>query len=289
MAKEYKTPGAFRVALETRLKQQAEKENVPLASLRLKVAIERFLARLFSFPDPPWLLKGGYAMELRYRPRARTTKDIDLSVKSGEGDLKSRLEALRDELQLASERDLGDHFQFQVQAPNAELQGAPDGGARFPIVTLVAGRVFERFHLDVGFGDPLLSAPEVLAGQDFLEFAGIAPATALAISKPQQFAEKLHAYTFTWKDRVNTRTKDLVDMVMFVTLDPPDKEQLKAAIEETFRRRNTHPQPKELLPPPESWQATFAQMAEEAKLTTTDSVQGFHLVKEFLRELFVSG
>jgi hypothetical protein len=288
MAKEYKTPSAFRVALETRLKQQAEKEHVPLAPLRLKVAIERFLARLFSIPDPQWLLKGGYAMELRYRPRARTTKDVDLSAKSGAGDLKSRLEALREELQLASEKDLGDHFQFQVQAPDAELQGAPDGGARSPIVALVAGRVFERFHLDVGFGDPLLSAPEVLAGQDFLEFAGIAPATALAIPKTQQFAEKLHAYTFAWNDRVNTRTKDLVDMVMFVTLDPPDEEQLKAAIEETFRRRNTHPLPKELLPPPESWQATFAQMAEEATLTTTDYFEGFQLVNDFLREILAS-
>jgi hypothetical protein len=42
------------------------------------VAIERLLARLVVDKDPPWLLKGGYAMELRFRPKARTTSDIDL-------------------------------------------------------------------------------------------------------------------------------------------------------------------------------------------------------------------
>jgi hypothetical protein len=42
------------------------------------VAIERLLARLVVDKDPPWLLKGGYAMELRFRPKARTMSDIDL-------------------------------------------------------------------------------------------------------------------------------------------------------------------------------------------------------------------
>jgi len=40
--------------------------GVPLNTLRLKLVMERLLARLFAPPDPPWLLKGGYAMELRW-------------------------------------------------------------------------------------------------------------------------------------------------------------------------------------------------------------------------------
>ena len=82
MGKSFKTAAAFRTSLEERLKQLAGTSGAPISSLRLKVVIERLLARLFAASDPPWLLKGGYAMELRYRPRARTTKDIDLSVKT---------------------------------------------------------------------------------------------------------------------------------------------------------------------------------------------------------------
>ena len=80
MTKQFKDAAAFRASLEQRLKTTAETRGVNLNYLRLKLVIERLLARLFSSPTAPWLLKGGYAMELRYRPRARTTRDIDLSV-----------------------------------------------------------------------------------------------------------------------------------------------------------------------------------------------------------------
>lgn len=150
MGKSFKTAAAFRTSLEERLKQTATESGVQLNSLRLKFVIERLLARLFAASNPPWLLKGGYAMELRYRPQARTTKDIDLSVKTGEGVLAARLERIREEIQEAAERDLGDYFEFQIGMPSSELQGAPDGGARFPVNAPLAGRTFAKFHLDIG-------------------------------------------------------------------------------------------------------------------------------------------
>jgi hypothetical protein len=289
MGKSFKTAVAFRTSLEERLKHTAAESGVQLNSLRLKVVIERLLARLFRVESPPWLLKGGYAMELRYRPRARTTKDIDLSVKTGPGELAARLEQIRDELQQAADHDLADYFVFQVAKPSSELQGAPDGGARFPVTALLAGRVFAKFHLDIGFGDPLLAAPEELLGQDFLGFAGVAPAKVLAIPKPQQFAEKLHAYTLPWKDRPNTRTKDLVDLALFVTIDPPAKEEIRDAVEATFRLRNTHPVPNALPPPPEIWRETFSEMAKEVQLQTTDLDEGYRVVAEFWQEVLKVG
>src|SRR6476620_11507302 len=77
--KSYKTAGAFRTALETRLQTRAREEATDLQRLRRQVAFDRFLARMFSKgpkADYPWLLKGGYAMELRMHA-ARTTKDIE--------------------------------------------------------------------------------------------------------------------------------------------------------------------------------------------------------------------
>ena len=111
-------------------------------------------------PNPPWLLKGGYAMELRYRPRARTTRDIDLScLTSNEAELKDRLQAIREQLQAAAAIDLGDYITFLIEAPVTELDGAPGGGARFPCEAFLAGKTYGRFHIDLGFGDEMGTDP----------------------------------------------------------------------------------------------------------------------------------
>src|SRR5229473_1932245 len=82
--KKYATAAAFRRALEDRLQDIAGKESVDLQRLRRQVAFDRLLARLFQAAQPralPWVLKGGYAMELRIKA-ARTTKDIDLTMRN---------------------------------------------------------------------------------------------------------------------------------------------------------------------------------------------------------------
>jgi hypothetical protein len=187
MAKTFKTAAAFRQALEQRLKTAAQKRGIPLNTLRLKLTIERLLARLFAKPDAPWLLKGGYAMELRYRPNARTTKDVDLSIPNAldSAPLAKRIEHVRDQLQAVADLGQGDHFQFLIAAPRTELQGAPQGGARFPVEARLAGRLFARFHVDVGMGDTVYGNPERLMGDDLLAFAGLPAAQALAIPKAQ--------------------------------------------------------------------------------------------------------
>jgi len=54
----YLNAEAFRQSLETRLRTLATERRVQIQGLRLKIAIERLLAKLFAEPDPPWLLKG---------------------------------------------------------------------------------------------------------------------------------------------------------------------------------------------------------------------------------------
>src|SRR5919204_2322927 len=80
MPRKFGSAAAFKTSLEAHLRKRTEERKVPLSTLQLKFVIERLLARLFRNPDPPWLLKGGFAMDLRFRPRARTTKDVDLSI-----------------------------------------------------------------------------------------------------------------------------------------------------------------------------------------------------------------
>ncbi|MDB5289789.1 MAG: nucleotidyl transferase AbiEii/AbiGii toxin family protein, partial [Phycisphaerales bacterium] len=161
----------------------------------------------------------------------------------------------------------------------------PLGGARFPCEVTLAGRHYGRFHIDLGFGDVMTGEPERLTGEPLLEFAGIAPAVALAIPKAQQFAEKVHAYTFPWKDRINTRTKDLVDLVLLIERGGlPDAADLRRSLAATFRRRNTHSLPTDFPPPPESWATDYAAMASEAQLHSITLADGFPRVRDFWRD-----
>lgn len=285
MARRYDDPEAFRQALQARLRNAAAERKLGVQDLQLKFLIERLIARLFNDPSPPWVLKGGFAMELRYRPKARTTRDVDLTVGAASGTSSAdRFEAVRELIQEAAAIDLGDHLVFRIGASRGELPGAPLGGGRFPVEALLAGRTFGRFHVDVGIGDPLGGKPEELVGDDLLAFAGIPPARALAVPKPQQFAEKLHAYTFPWTDRENTRSKDLIDMVLLIERGDLDRAEVDAAIRETFSRRGTHPMPEQIGPPPASWEAEYQAMAMQTGLAADDLSEAYTVVCSFLTE-----
>src|SRR5437868_6252433 len=66
MARKFGSAAAFKTSLEAHLRKRAEERKVPLSTLQLKFVIERLLARLFRNPDPPWLLQGGFAMDVRW-------------------------------------------------------------------------------------------------------------------------------------------------------------------------------------------------------------------------------
>ena len=53
----YATSGAFRTALEDRLRKIAETEQIDLNRLRRQVSFDRLLARLFQSEAAPWALK----------------------------------------------------------------------------------------------------------------------------------------------------------------------------------------------------------------------------------------
>jgi predicted nucleotidyltransferase component of viral defense system len=287
--KSYKTAGAFRAALETRLQTRAREQGTDLQRLRRQVAFDRFLARMFSKGPKatyPWVLKGGYAMELRMHS-ARTTKDIDLTLHDGtrlSKDPKERDEQVRAMLQEAAATRFDDYFEFLVGEARDDLDGAPEGGSRYPVQARMDGRDFARFHVDVGVGDEVFEPLEIVTGEDWLGFGGLAPPSFPVISAEQQFAEKLHAYTLPRGERVNTRTKDLIDMVLLINGEALDKSTTAAAIRATFMKRATHDVPKELDPPPAEWEPVFDALAKECDLAM-ELREGFELVCKFTKTL----
>ena len=264
----YATASAFRIALETRLKAIAKEKGTDLQRLRRQVAFDRLLARLFQHRETPWVLKGGYALELRMN-QARTTKDIDLTLENpknlgaGDGPINERL---REELQEQTIVDHGDYFEFLIGEPMMDIEAAPYGGARYPVNARMDGRSFVKFHLDVGVGDFVLSPVETIETQDWLDFAGIKPPVIAMLSREQQFSEKLHAYTLPNRQAPNSRVKDLVDMVMLIERGDLDKDRVTESITATFGRRNTHPLHTPLEPPPEQWRPVYERLANECSL-----------------------
>lgn len=254
----YTSPSAFRQALEERLKTISRQEGTDFQRLCRQAAFDRFLARLVNEPTGDWILKGGYAMELRF-VTARSTRDLDFTLRAGNTD------SALDHLQLAGARDIGDFFSFRVGEAMMDLDAAPYGGARYPVESRLDGRTFVKFHVDVGIGDVILEPFEILTTRDWLAFAEIPSPSITMIAREQQFAEKIHAFTVP-RPSPNSRVRDLVDLHLLITSGSLDVSLCAEALRRTFERRNTHELPKELVPPPADWDRPFRVLAEECRI-----------------------
>lgn len=128
----YENATAFRQALEQRLKDRAHGDSARLVRDRKRVAFDRLLVRLLAVANGQWLLKGGFALDLRLLARARSTKDIDIEWRTGD-------EGLLDALLDAVGHDAGDFFAFAI-----ERAGVPEdrlgGSHRFRVSASLAGR-----------------------------------------------------------------------------------------------------------------------------------------------------
>jgi hypothetical protein len=90
-------------------------------------------------------------------------EDIDLTLQDGtrlSKDPEKRREQVRAMLQEAAATRLNDYFEFLVGEAREDLDGAPEGGIRYPVQAQMDGRDFARFHVDVGIGDAVLEPLE---------------------------------------------------------------------------------------------------------------------------------
>lgn len=155
--------------------------------------------------------------------------------------------------------DLGDWFVFAIERTSALDQLVDGAAVRYRIAATLAGRPFEQVTVDVGFGGPLPSVPEVVRGPDLLAFADIDPLAIPMLSLEQHVAEKLHAYTREYgAGRQNTRVKDLVDLALIQTVVTFEAGHLREALAVTFADRRLQPLPA-ALPPPQRLGANLPQ------------------------------
>jgi predicted nucleotidyltransferase component of viral defense system len=259
--REYATPAAFRAAVEIRLRNLARRRGAPAYILRRQAALERLMARLTRVAPDRWAIKGGFALETRLGERARVSVDLDADHAHG-------AEAARSDLQRAAIEDVGDQFGFVIVGTE-ELREAGVGLAiRYKLESSLGARPFEPLQVDVSNAppDPWDAQPARRPG--LLADLGLEPIDILLVPTERQVAEKLHAYTRTYKTGSTTRIRDLVDLLLIHQHERTDAVLLQEAIRRVFERRATHPIPAHLPPPPRTLAVSYRREAERVGIGT---------------------
>ena len=288
MTMRYKTDTAYRTALEERLRQRAEQDGEPILRLRKRVVFERCMVRLQQDKNSPWVLKGGFALELRLGNAARMTKDLDLTVDLGYfGAAMVTVSKLSDRMREDLRKDNDDRFAFRVtEGSEEELPTQGVKSYRFSVEARLDGRIFERITVDVGAGDPLIPPLEEVKGSDLLSFAGISVPTIRVTSRAQHFAEKVHALTRPFDDRINTRVKDLADLMLFTERGPPQPGEVKVAVTEIFGNRKTHEVPSRIEIPPATWSNSYSAMAAQLNLNERTIESATSRLNDYWKTIF---
>ena len=269
------TPAGRRTSLLVRMGNEARTAHVVARRIHLVVAIDRLLVRLLAAAPRQWVVKGGYANQLRRPDDARFTEDLDLKIDAG-------IDSAPELLASGFAVDLADDFSYEVAVPGAPLQGPPGGGLRFVVVARLAGSEIVRFKVDVSAADIVVGELDSYLSDPVLERLGFLRSRFPVYPISQHVAEKLHALTLP-RDVENTRVRDLVDLVWFIRHFTFRSEALAAACEATFQRRGTHSWPPVIGTPPASWTRPYASWRDGLNLADPTPAAAASSVRSFLQ------
>jgi predicted nucleotidyltransferase component of viral defense system len=247
--------------------------------------MERLLVRLQTHSPESWVLKGGVALELRLRERARTTIDMDLGLELEVATPASAIgEEILDRLYDAWEREMDDYFEFRIpRTTDSDLRIEGVNAHRFAIVVSLAGRIFDRFQLDVAPEEPGSLPTEEIEGSGLLRFAEIPIERFRSVALARHLAEKIHAYAHPRERR--TRVKDLLDILLIRELGLPATSAIRQEIAAVFGKRGAHPIPDTLPAPPPEWRVPFKAEAPRTGLGPMTLDQAEHQLDQLWKNL----
>jgi hypothetical protein len=209
----------------------------------------------------PFLVKGGFALELRFLGKARASQDIDMVLQLPMASIVQAVElALRD-------REW-DGFRFTFKRAAREREHV----MQVQIQAAYLGGPWCSLTVELGTGPQ--ENPEMVDAFSLEPFGLRTPDAVPCLNRFMQIAQKLHAVTEPTER--NARFRDLVDIVLIDTLLEQDDDRLLASIEETFQARGTHRWPTPVVIRPE-WRQPLTQMLEEMRIALTVDELGEYL------------
>lgn len=238
------------------------------------------LERSTGAAGPQFIVKGGVALELRLRNRARATKDIDVVLRDAEADLADTLE----------QAVTGDPYQGFSFRRKGEPLLLDNGAVNIEFAVTYRGQPWTSISVDVARAEASESDVEWLEAIVLTDAFGVTGPTLLPCL-PLRFhvAQKLHGMTLPPRPgKQNERFRDLVDLLLMEALVTHDYAAFREACELVFRSRNTHPWPPNLEAMPPHWAAPFTRLAEELELRETDVDTALIRVRSFVERILAA-
>jgi hypothetical protein len=230
------------------------------------------LERATANGHPHFLIKGGVALELRLRDRARATKDIDVVLQHPDADLARTLER-------ALTGDPYQGFSFRRKRDPLLLD---NGVVNMEFAVSYRGGVWASIAVDIARAESSESEVEWLKAIPLSDAFGVIGPDALpCLPLRLHVAQKLHGMTLPPRPgKRNERFRDLIDLLLMETL-VADYEGLREACEAVFRNRGTHSWPPS-IDLPEHWIEPVIRLAQELSLPIADAGSAMARVRAFV-------
>mgnify|MGYP005995087285 CR=1 FL=1 len=219
-------------SVRARLLNRAKAQNAEFNLILTRFALERFLYRLsVSGYRMQFLLKGALLFDLWFDEPHRPTRDVDF-LGFGPADISSLENVFREVVTIPVE----DGIVFDPSTVRAAeiRKEANYAGIRVTLIgTLSGARI--PVQADIGFGDAVTPEPEEAEYPVMLDEL---PAPRLrTYPRATVIAEKFEAITSLGMG--NSRMKDFFDLWVLSRHSEPPLDELRQALQATFKRRGT--------------------------------------------------
>jgi hypothetical protein len=229
---------------------------------------------------PRFTVKGGVALELRLRDRARATKDIDVVLQHPDADLADTLEHAL----------IGDAYQGFTFRRKGEPLPLDNGTVNIEFAVSYRGHAWTSVAVDVARAETGEAEIEWLPAIPLTDAFGVTGPTELPCL-PLRFhiAQKLHGMTLPPRPgKRNDRFRDLIDLLLMEELVVDDYTGIHHACRTVFRVRGTHPWPPPLDGAPSHWADPFARLAAELQLPVDDIEAGMIRLRQLVARILAA-
>ncbi len=223
-------------SVKDKLKTIAKQRNVDFNLVMRFYMYDRFMERLVTSKyKNNFILKGGFYLSKLFGIDNRNTIDIDTAIQNTELDKENIKNIINEILNI----DTNDNVIFLLEEIAPIREEDEYGGLRVTVIFKL-DNIKDKFHIDIATGDPIYPGPKYYNYQTLINNKEY---EVLTYSIETILAEKIE--TILSKLEKSSRMKDYYDIYMIYKFEFEriNKNNLKIAIEKTFKKRNFNQNP----------------------------------------------
>ncbi len=223
-------------SIKDKLKTIAKQRNVDFNLVMRFYMYDRFMERLVTSKyKNNFILKGGFYLSKLFGIDNRNTIDIDTAIQNTELDKENIKNIINEILNI----DTNDNVIFSLEEITPIREEDEYGGLRVTVIFKL-DNIKDKFHIDIATGDPIYPGPKYYNYQTLINNKEY---EVLTYSIETILAEKIE--TILSKLEKSSRMKDYYDIYMIYKFEFEriNKNNLKIAIEKTFKKRDFNQNP----------------------------------------------